>query len=373
MSDEERTAKTLKTNSALFHLKEIKFEVTHDCLLNCVHCSSMSTAKSNLVMDWYTFKRILDEAHSMGVNKIAFSGGEPLLWKYIEDGVSKSSKYGIHTILYTTCNVPDNEKMMRNLYFAGLNRVVFSIFGTCPAEHEAITNHEGSYERTIRAAKYCASMGLKTEFHFVPLSSNYKILRQITIIAAESGVDRISVLRLVPQGRGCNLRDKQLSHLQNIELRNTINNLREKGFDIRLGSPYNFLMLRKNPQCRSGIDRMTIGPDFRIFPCDAFKHISPVDIGADGNYSNLRNHSLQECWEGSKYFEMIREYLMTDIAPECSTCSNFNKCKSGCMAQKFYSYNKLIKAPDPMCLNGANMAAIQGFEKTTPLSGFQSL
>jgi pyruvate-formate lyase-activating enzyme len=71
-------------------------------------------------MDWPTFERILDEAGGMGVNEVAFSGGEPLLWDYIEDGVSRSLEKGIHTILYTTGNVPNAENILQNLHSAGL-------------------------------------------------------------------------------------------------------------------------------------------------------------------------------------------------------------------------------------------------------------
>ena len=291
------------------------------------------------------------KANGMGVNEVAFSGGEPLLWDYIEDGISKSLEYGIDTILYTTGNAPDAENILRNLHSAGLNRAVFSIFGANPAEHEAVTKHEGSFERTIEISGYCSGIGFNTEFHFVPLSWNYRILPQIAELAMKSGISRISVLRLVPQGRGSDIRNGQLSHFQNIELRNTIKNLREEGHDIRLGSPYNFLMLRKNPQCRSGIDRMTIGPDYRIIPCDAFKHISPEDIGVSSDFSNIKDQTLKDCWEKSAYFSTVREYLLGSIAKECSTCTTFDDCNSGCMAQKFYAYGGLFKRHDPMCLN----------------------
>ena len=343
---------TLITNDTSFNLKEIKLEVTHDCLLNCVHCSSMSTSKSGLKMDWPIFEKILDEAYRMGVNEVAFSGGEPLLWDYIEDGISKSLKYRIRTVLYTTGNAPGAEHILRNLHLSGLDRVVFSIFGANLEEHEAVTKHEGSFERTIEISRYCSGIGLNTEFHFVPLSWNYRELPQIADLAMNSGISRISVLRFVPQGRGSNITNGQLSHSQNIELRNTIKDLRNEGHNIRLGSPYNFLMLRKNPQCLSGIDRMTIGPDYRIFPCDAFKHISPEDIGTNSDYSNIRDQSLKDCWERSTYFNTVREYLMGYIAKECSTCSKFDDCKSGCMAQKFYAYGGLFQGPDPMCLMG---------------------
>ena len=302
-------------------------------------------------MDWRTFSRVLDEAKELGVNEIAFSGGEPLLWDCIEDAISALLNSGIHTILYTTGNAPDAEMMMRKLHAIGLDRVVFSIFGTNSEQHETVTNHKGSFDQTISIAKSCSGIGLVTEFHFVPLSWNYRILPEITDLASRIGVRRISVLRLVPQGRGKDIADSQLNHSQNIELRKSIMDLRHKGHDIRLGSPYNFLMLRKNPQCRSGMDRMTIGPDFRIFPCDAFKHISPEDIGQSGEYSNLQYHSLKECWEGSPYFRAVREYLTTDMASECKSCTTSKECKSGCMAQRFYAYGGLVKGPDPMCLN----------------------
>src|SRR5208337_4046518 len=146
------------------------------------------------------------------------------------------------------------------------------------------------------------------------LSDNYKSLYGIAGLARRMGVKRISVLRLVPQGRGHQEKDKQLNHLSNLELRKIIKEIRAAGQDVRLGSPYNFLMLRDKPQCRSGIDRLTIGPDLRIFPCDAFKHISPEKIGVDPVYSSLSKHSLAECWAKSQYLMAVRKYLTTEFA-----------------------------------------------------------
>ena len=342
----------MKTETS-FHLKEMKLEVTHNCLLSCVHCSSMSKVESGLSMDWPTSERILDEAYEMGANEVAFSGGEPLLWEYIENGISKSVENGFHTILYTTGNAPDTEKILENLQTIGLNRVVFSVFGANQEDHEMVTKQHGSFERTINMARHCSDIGLKTEFHFVALSWNFMMLPHIVELALASGAEKTSILRLVPQGRGSKICNGQLSNTQNLELRRTIKHLRDKGHNLRLGSPYNFLMLKKNPQCRSGVDRMTIGPDYRIFPCDAFKHISPEDIGASNDFSNVGETSLKECWENSDFFRVIREYLMGDIDYECGSCSMLNRCNSGCVAQKIYAYGGLIKGPDPMCLNAS--------------------
>ena len=333
-----------------FKLKEIKIEVTHDCMLSCVHCSSLASEITGRSMNWLSCENILNEAKAIGIETIAFSGGEPLLLEYVPKAIEQAYQFGIETHIYTTGNVPHFEETLRQLNRAGLSKIMFSLFGTNAEQHEKVTKSYGSYNKTISAAQYCVSLGLQTEFHFVPLNHNFRALPEIVRKARNMGIDKVSILRLVPQGRGASTRHEELSEDQNLELRKLIKDLRSDGYDIRLGSPYNFLMLNEKPQCCAGIDRITIGPDLRIFPCDAFKHISPSDIGASADYSDLGNHSLAECWEKSPYLNIVRNYLMSDFASECSACNNLTNCRSGCMAQKFYAFKELKKTTDPMCL-----------------------
>lgn len=331
-------------------LRELKIEVTHDCMLNCVHCSSIAGEASGRTMEWVSCEQILTDAGSMGVKEVAFSGGEPLLWKNIRDAVGRASRHGMQVFLYTSGNVPNAYRVLSDLHLGGLSRVMFSLFGVNADQHERVTSVKGSYTKTLAMASHCVSIGLDTEFHFVPLSHNYKSLSGIAEIGTRMGVKRISVLRLVPQGRGAEEKERQLSHSENLDLRKTIKALRLAGHDIRLGSPYNFLMLREKPQCHSGIDRLTVGPDLRIFPCDAFKHISPENLGTSTEYSNLSYYSLPECWEKSAYLGAVREYLTTDFPSDCKTCQKLEACHSGCMAQKFYAHGELRKCRDPLCL-----------------------
>lgn len=333
-----------------FDLKEIKIEVTHDCELKCSHCSSVADANSGKTMKWASCKRILDDAAKMGVKEVAFSGGEPLLWANIQSAVSLASSHKMRTSLYTTGNAPNAKILLESLQSSGLSRVMFSVFGVDAKQHEQVTGCSGSYEKTINVAKHCVSRGLDIEFHFVPLNHNINALPVIADQAKAIGAKQISILRLVPQGRGASGEDQQLTKAQNLRLTKMIKNLRSEGHIIRLGSPYNFLMLRNKPQCCSGIDRLTIGPDLTIFPCDAFKHIPPEEVGATLEYSNLNDHSLSECWEKSTFLGAIRNHLATDFAIECKECNSLAKCLSGCMAQKYYKYGKLYKCTDPMCL-----------------------
>lgn len=340
----------MEWHKAPFMLKEIKIEVTHDCALSCVHCSSIAGYLSNRSIDWPACKKILDDAATMRVENVAFSGGEPLLWEHIHRAVEHATQKNMAVSIYTTGNIFNAELLLEKLYGAGLSKIMFSLYGDNSEKHESITGRLGSYNKTVAVATYCVDIGIETEFHFVPLRHNFSSLREISNRARTMGIKRVSVLRLVPHGRGAAKEVEPLSHDQNLELRRIIKELRKYGHEIRLGSPYNFLMLRKKPQCCSGIDRLTIGPDLKIFPCDAFKHILPADIGVSSDYSCLFTKSLAECWEKSPYLWAVRNYLTSDFATECSICKKLEYCRSGCLAQKYYTFGELRKCSDPMCL-----------------------
>ena len=182
------------------------------------------------------------------------------------------------------------------------------------------------------------------------MTNNYQDLEAIAHLANKCGVSRISILRFVPQGRGVLIRHRALNRIQNIQLKRNIERLRSKGFDIRTGSPYNFLMLNDQPKCSSAIDRLIIGPDLRIFPCDAFKQIKAEEVVGTLKFSQIKGVGLEECWESSPFLERVREYLTTDFAEPCASCDALEKCLSGCLAQKVIANGNFEKRPDPMCL-----------------------
>ena len=266
---------------------------------------------------------------------------------YLLDAVKLTVAFNIAARLYSS-GVYADRSVFYQLKNNGLHRIIFSLFGTESDAHENVTGVAGSFEETLASITACHEVGLETEFHFVPLSHNYSILEDLACLAKENNIRRISVLRLVPQGRAKDSR--LLTKDQNLHLRQVITQLRADGHDIRTGSPYNFLMLKDKPQCNSGIDRLTIGPDLRIFPCDAFKQLPPSDLGITSDYSSLACRTLAECWEKSPYLNFVREYLESDFAPECATCDCLEKCHSGCLAQKIHAHGAMVKAPDPMCL-----------------------
>ena len=335
-----------------FTLNEFKIEVTYRCDLNCIHCSSDARSSNSLEMARDDSLRILADGAKMGAQDVALSGGEPLLWPHIEDAVNAAAKHGLKVTVYTSGNANTFKRKASRLHDLGATRFIFSIFGATVATHERVTRKAGSLGRTCTSVSEALAIGLTTELHFVPMVGNYRELGGVVELGRELGVSCVSVLRLVPQGRAALLKDRVLNRIQNLELRHEIVCLRKKYGDdlIRTGSPYNFLMLKKSPACCAAIDRLIIGPDLRLYPCDAFKRIEASELVKTEDWSCLAGASLPECWEKSLYLEAVRTYLTSDFQDPCDSCKLLEKCASGCLAQKTIAYGSLVKKPDPDCL-----------------------
>lgn len=329
---------------------EIKLEVTYKCPQRCVHCSSEADQNNSLEMSENDCLRILKEAASLGTEEVAFSGGEPLIWHSIEKAVKYAKRLGMRVLLYSCANVEGIEGKLTSLKKLGLDRFIVSLFGASKKTHEEVTSTLYSFENCLKALKLSQNLGIETEIHFVPLQVNYQELEPITLLARRFGITLISVLRFVPQGRGSEIDYQVLDREQFIFLRKDIMRLRKAGHKIRTGSPLNFLMVNGNPKCRPGIEKLIVGPDLSIAPCDAFKQIDPMDVIGTRVLANLKENSLKECWEKSPYFNAIRQYLSSPPEEPCNSCDNYKSCMGGCVAQKIIEHGCLMKCIDPCCL-----------------------
>ena len=342
----------MKYNPCSFNLSELKIEVTYQCDLNCIHCSSDARPSNTLEMRLDDCLRILNDAAKMGIKSVDISGGEPFLWPFIFDATDAAAKQNMEVTVYTSGNITEFKQKATRLHDLGATRMIFSIFGANAITHERITRKSGSLNHTMHAIRDALSIGLITEIHFVPMTNNFREIIDVVKLASMLGTSRVSVLRLVPQGRAALIGDHILNKVQNLELRRHIQALRKEYGNqfVRTGSPYNFLILNDKPACNAAKDRLIIGPDLRIYPCDAFKRVSALELVKSEEWSSLDCNSLIECWQKSPFLEAVRSSLTADYNAPCVSCRLVEKCLSGCLAQKVIAYGSLDKKPDPACI-----------------------
>jgi len=186
-------------------------------------------------------------------------------------------------------------------------------------------------------------------------------------LVAQWGVERLSVLRFVPHGRGAGIALREDLDAEDMrELRDLIVGARVQypKVNLRAGSPMNILGIGHTP-CDAAQDVLVINHKGEIFPCDAFKNVT----FPDARFGSVVNRSLKEVWEHSAFLNRVRKELSEGPQPTCGACSEFSGCKSGCLAQKVIrdGWSGAIE-PDPGCLVKIDVGS-PAFESYEPARG----
>jgi radical SAM protein with 4Fe4S-binding SPASM domain len=311
-----------------YQIAELKIELTQECPLACIHCSTRSNRFAKSALPPEVVVRLLNEAHDMGAKKVAITGGEPLVYAELNRVLKTASSLGLSTTVYTTgvknndLDPVDTEDVSR-LMAAGLGRIIFSIYAAKREIHESITGFP-SFEPTLQAIERCVQSGLPVEFHFVALRQNYLQFPEVVRLAARLGVPRVSVLRFVPQGRGAMIREEQdLTTEDGRTFSKMVSDLKSsETVHVRLGAPMNILGL-SHTCCDAAQDIVVIDHRGRVFPCDAFKGTDYPDPV----YGSVHDKPLQLVWGRSSYLNTVR-HLHKSWREGC------NACPTGCLAQE---------------------------------------
>src|SRR6266581_8387248 len=211
----------------LMRLKELKLELTQQCPLACVHCSTESHRKRTSALTGETVIRLLREGSRLGLEKVVFTGGEPLLVPYLLQAIRESSTLKIQSSLYT-CGAADFDlnpltaETAMALAGAWWGKFIFSLYSHRAEVHNSVTRYQ-SFRTTIAAMQAALTTNVGVEIHFVAMRRNFRDLPDLAEAAAGWGVRRLSVLRFVSHGRATNIAHREdLTAEEMRELRDSI-------------------------------------------------------------------------------------------------------------------------------------------------------
>ncbi|MDW5551606.1 GTP 3',8-cyclase MoaA [Methanosarcina sp.] len=172
----EENSKKILEDSYGRRVTGLRISITDRCNLSCMYCHNEGAdccargpvgneMKPELICG------IVREAAKFGVNKIKFSGGEPLFRKDFEEILSCLPP--LKEVSATTNGIL-LEKRARTLKAAGLDRVNVSLDSLVPEKYERITGASpGSLEKVIRGIDSAVEAGL------TPVKLNMVLLKGI--------------------------------------------------------------------------------------------------------------------------------------------------------------------------------------------------
>jgi radical SAM protein with 4Fe4S-binding SPASM domain len=330
-------------------LKELYVELSNYCLLECLHCSSLASPQGNTFIDISFMQKLLTEGKKLGADNLFLSGGEPLLYPEIWDLLDFAIKLEYKIRIYSSGVIDGGFGKLQAVdyqYFKKLKhyteKVIFSLHGADAHIHDYITGRPGSFALLLESIQRAVSLGLLCEAHVVPMSISYRQIPLIVRLAKKLGIEQVSLLRLVPQGRCVAHKEELLienNRKQVDEFVKIVESLNSPVLKIRKGAPYRCLFFEQTGLCSAGQDKLLIGPDGSVHPCEAFK--------SDQATSNIKTNSLQKIWETDKRINEIRALLPEEIEV-CNRCTNLAKCGGGCPGQRWVAHGRIDQGPDPL-------------------------
>lgn len=306
---EELTAKALAKNIPL----SVHMDLTYRCNERCVHCyldhddhGEMTTAE---------IKRVLAEMADAGVFLVTFSGGEIFLRKDFFE-ILEYARYELHFCVKLKTNaIMIREREAALLREIGVESIQISIYSHRPEIHDAITLVPGSLKRSIEAAKFLKSQGLRVIFANVLMVQNMQDYRDVRRLAEELGIECTLDPTVAPMMDG---------NRSILSLGVGATGLSEVFRDQNLvGDVDEFCAIPDSADenslfalpCSAGHTTCYVSPYGDVFPCVQF----PLPTG------NVRKQRFIDIWRHSDQMNEVRSIRLRDLAT-CTSCSHVGSC-----------------------------------------------
>ena len=296
-------------------LSEISIEILQRCPNRCIYCSSHSNPQATHLIPFEIIKNVIDDAKNLGCKTVCLSGGEPFLHPQILDIISYIAKQQLTCYVYTSGIYMKDEvySSLPNEYIEAIrgmvDKVIFNVEADSSTLYDQIMGTDvGGFDMMKKSINDCVSSGLVVETHVVPMQVNFKHLKSIFEMCYQLGVSKVSILRLVLQGRALeNLSLVKLSGEDSREVTKLIKALNEayKG-KVRIGLPYSDSNCRI--YCKAATDKINVRYDGNVYPCEVFKDdLLNTKLGCEPN--NVWKDSFYDIYQNSSYLNVVRRRI----------------------------------------------------------------
>ena len=345
----------------------IVWETTHKCNLTCKHCSASAGKKDEDELKTYDAKKVIDKLHKLGIQKIAFSGGEPLVRPDIFELTKYASNKGIFIGIDTNGTLITKEKAveMKN---AGIQYVRISLDGHTAELHDSLRGVPGAFDKAISGLKNVVGSFFVSTCTTVT-KKNYEVFEKIIDLSESLEVNRVLFDEFIPVGRGKKMNELDLSPQEReVFLKKLYNKMSTSKIEIiaafteitRIGMQVdsckqiaptyngNFkgmfkkMLANFSGGCPAGRYVLLILPNGDIYPCSFLQ----IPIG------NAFTDDLRYIWKNNGLLKEIRN--RKNLKPECGRCKYRDIC-GGCRARAFSCLDDYL-GPDTGCIYNKNIS-----------------
>ena len=290
-------------------------EMTYSCNEHCVHCyahipEDNSIIEEALSLDQY--KSIIDDLYALNCMHIAFTGGDPFVYKDFFDVYKYArEKQFVCDIFTNGLALANDTVLLKEIVLLRPRAFYISIYGACAKTHDSITQVKGSFNKTIDVVRKLKAMGVSVVFNVMLLTTNYSELEAILSLAKQLEVEYRISMSIIYRNDGS---DSPMQYFLNDEelIKHCLSLAQGNLYTLDKSIDQNY---RGQFLCSAGITSLSINPKGDVFPCVSLKN----------SLGNVLITPLTDIWN-KKERKAMRELLLWQNATECNNCVYINDC-----------------------------------------------
>lgn len=162
-------------------LNELFLEITNRCLQKCIHCSSMTSCKSNDKLNLSIIRNLIETVLPYGLERVCISGGEPFLHEEFIPIIDYLTNKHLDVSIYTCgvyCGKDGNltfipKELLSYVAKRNVKRLIFSLHTVNPQTYSLISGVSGTYDLVRKSIESAVRAGMDIELHIVPMKVNF--------------------------------------------------------------------------------------------------------------------------------------------------------------------------------------------------------
>ncbi len=302
-----------------FNCARLFFELTSKCNLKCIHCYGSFSSLEQKELNYLDIISILEKSKEYGTYQIDFTGGEPLMYRYLDKLLEYCYLNGFLVRIFTNLTL-FNDNFLNMFKKYGVKEIVTSI-DSCHAEcHNQFRGVPKSFEKTIEAIKTLKDNNIPVTINSMVGQHNKEhieeMIRFIDSLNVKSVLDVI-----IPEGRANELDNSIQDSAKIIKdiYENHYNLIDKNAISVSCGIGDRFVYIKSNGN---------------VYPC-------PSMINDNNILGIVQAFDIKKIWGilTSKY-----NFCCNKKTDKCKNCSG------GCRIRANILHNNLNAEDDVYCI-----------------------
>ena len=314
----------------------VGIEVTRKCNFKCKHCFVSAGKPHQNEMDTAEIKQLVRDLGTCGATTVAWSGGEPLLRKDLEDITAFARDIDLTPNLVTNGYLASRERLQA-LKDAGLKTIQISLDGPSQAAADRLRKGPREvYSRAVEALRNSVEVGLTTWVCCLFSPDTASELLEMVEFAVKINARGLRYTMWAPVGRaaGETYREEAWGSASVREFFDNVAQIKAAGYPVLIDCPTGPYPGHEQFRCAAGHGSSYITAVGDVYPCTAL-------MFDDYRVGNTRTQPIREILFGEKMLKIQRELAASTPGGSCAGCVHLERCRGGCPGRTVAAFGRV--------------------------------